>query len=89
MLGQSRLRLAVQISLRQIDAKPTLAIWAYVAKRPRLYHFITALKIRELALFGGKSKKFKYVPGLSGWTKPRDFPAPEGVTFMSAWKKRR
>ena len=74
--------------LNNLKTRWGLAIWAFAAKRPGLYHNVTAMKMWELSLGAGKSNKYRYLPGLSGWTKTRDFPAPEGGTFMSKWKRR-
>jgi L-lactate dehydrogenase complex protein LldF len=64
-----------------------LGFWAYFAKNPALYRFATSLAMRVLGRFGGKGR-FKWLPFASGWTGHRDFPAPQGETFQSLWKKR-
>lgn len=65
-----------------------LGFWAYFAKRPALYRAATALAARLLRLFGGKGR-FRALPLAGGWTRHRDFPAPQGSTFQSQWKNRR
>ncbi|MEN8219312.1 MAG: LutB/LldF family L-lactate oxidation iron-sulfur protein [Pseudomonadota bacterium] len=60
-----------------------LKLWAFFAKRPRLYHPITAL----LGKIGRRRGTFRYLPFAGGWTASRDMPAPQGQTFMEAWKK--
>jgi len=65
-----------------------LSLWAYFARRPRLYRLATSLGMRALA-FAGKTKgRFAWLPFASGWTDTRDFPAPQGGTFQAQWKKR-
>jgi L-lactate dehydrogenase complex protein LldF len=65
-----------------------LAIWAFFAKRPRLYGFATSIAARLLHLVGASRGRFSFLPLASGWTRYRDFPAPQGATFQSRWKDR-
>ena len=62
-----------------------LGLWAFVARRPKLYHFATGLQARLLARFGRARGRFDALPLVRGWTKHRDFPAPEGKTFQQLW----
>ncbi|OAD23321.1 Iron-sulfur cluster binding protein [Candidatus Thiomargarita nelsonii] len=62
-----------------------LKLWAFFAKHPRLYHRFAALKIGLLGKIGRGA--FRYFPFAGGWTASRDLPAPQGETFMAAWKK--
>ena len=64
-----------------------LKLWAFLAQHPRLYHAITAQKIRLLGRLGYRRGAFRYLPFASGWTTARDMPAPQGETFMALWKK--
>jgi L-lactate dehydrogenase complex protein LldF len=66
-----------------------LALWAFFAKRPRLYGIATGIVGRLLALAGRKRGRFSWLPLASGWTRYRDFPAPQGGTFQAQWKRRR
>jgi L-lactate dehydrogenase complex protein LldF len=66
-----------------------LAFWAWFAKRPRLYRLATGAASRLLGLLGRAHGRFGWLPLASGWTKGRDFPAPEGKTFMSQFAARR
>ncbi len=66
-----------------------LALWAWFATRPRLYRLATGIAARLLGLFGRAHGRYGWLPLASGWTKGRDFPAPEGKTFMSQWAARR
>ena len=63
-----------------------LAFWAFFAKRPRLYGLATSLLARLLALIGRRKGRFGWLPLASGWTRHREFPAPQGGTFQVQWK---
>jgi L-lactate dehydrogenase complex protein LldF len=63
-----------------------LALWAWFAKRPRLYGWATALAALALAFVGQFRGRFHWLPLASGWTRHRDFPAPEGRTFQAQWR---
>jgi L-lactate dehydrogenase complex protein LldF len=65
-----------------------LKFWAYFARRPALYRLATSLAIPALALFGGRRGRLRALPLAGGWTKYRDFPAPERRTFMQLARKR-
>jgi len=66
-----------------------LTFWAFFARRPRLYGLVTHLVARALALFGRARGRFAWLPLAGGWTRDRDFPAPEGATFQALWRSRR
>jgi L-lactate dehydrogenase complex protein LldF len=65
-----------------------LGFWAFFVKRPWLYGLATSLAARILAYFGKTAGRFKWLPLASGWTRHRDFPAPQGSTFQAQWKAR-
>jgi L-lactate dehydrogenase complex protein LldF len=65
-----------------------LAFWGFFARRPRLYGLATRVAARALSLLGSFTGRFRWLPLASGWTKYRDFPAPEGATFQAQWKRR-
>ena len=65
-----------------------LAFWAFFAKRPWLYGLSANIGARLLALLGRSRGRFRWLPLASGWTRFRDFPAPEGATFQAQWKAR-
>ncbi len=66
-----------------------LALWAFFAKRPRLYRPLTALAMAALGWLGRKQGgRFAALPLARGWTDGRDLPAPQGATFQQQWKKR-
>jgi L-lactate dehydrogenase complex protein LldF len=65
-----------------------LALWAFFARRPRLYRWLTRAANRALALFGRAEGRYRTLPLAGGWTRFRDFPAPEpGGTFHAQWAR--
>jgi L-lactate dehydrogenase complex protein LldF len=65
-----------------------LSLWAFAAKRPRLYRFASAVMARALKVFAGKSGRVRALPLMGGWFVARDFPAPQGKTFHELWRLR-
>ncbi|MBS0470784.1 MAG: lactate utilization protein [Proteobacteria bacterium] len=65
-----------------------LALWAFAAKRPALYRLGASMVARVLKLMG-RGGAVRSVPMRNGWFAVRDFPAPQGQTFMAQWKARR
>ncbi|MGV8936388.1 MAG: LutB/LldF family L-lactate oxidation iron-sulfur protein [Allorhizobium sp.] len=65
-----------------------LGVWAFFAKRPKLYRATTSLGMRVLSMLGGAKHRIRTLPLASGWTKYRDLPAPEGGTFVQQWAAR-
>src|SRR5262245_28677528 len=63
-----------------------LAFWAWFAKRPRLYAWATGLAAFALAFVGQFRGRFHWLPLAHGWTRHRDFPAPQGRTFQAQWR---
>lgn len=63
--------------------------WAWLARRPRLYHWLTDRAMPVLARLGRRHGGFYNLPLAGGWTATRDLPAPEGPTFHALWAKRR
>jgi len=70
-------------------AKWGLRIWAFAATRPALYQAMMSLNMRSLAKLAGRKGRFRRLPFLSAWTRDRDFPAPQGKTFMAQYKEKR
>jgi len=66
-----------------------LAAWAFVARRPRLYHALTGLAARALALLGRRQGSFYNLPLAGGWTATREMPAPQGPSFHAQWAARK
>jgi L-lactate dehydrogenase complex protein LldF len=59
-----------------------LKFWAFFARRPALYRAATSVAIPLLSMISPRSGRFSSLPLAGGWTKYRDFPAPEQSTFM-------
>ena len=68
-------------------ARYGLGLWAYFAKRPKLYQFAARWAMWKMKLFAMGRPRMSWLPLAGGWTKHRDFPAPEGKTFMDQWKQ--
>ncbi|KQT69763.1 MULTISPECIES: LutB/LldF family L-lactate oxidation iron-sulfur protein [unclassified Aureimonas] len=74
-----------------LQAKPAragLLLWAYAARRPRLYRLAVSLAMPILSRMAGSRHRFKSLPLAGGWTKWRDLPAPEGRTFQQQYAER-
>jgi len=65
-----------------------LGLWAAVALRPRLYHLLARFGIAALGAMGRRRGRFGWLPMAGGWTRHRDFPAPQGRTFQQLWAER-
>lgn len=66
-----------------------LRLWAFFARRPRLYGMAARAGVRLLTLAGRAKGRFRWLPFAQGWTQFRDFPAPQGDTFQAQWRRRR
>ena len=66
-----------------------LASWAWVARRPRLYHLLARFGVRALGALGSRRGSFRWLPLAGGWTRHRDLPAPQGRTFQQLWADQR
>ncbi len=65
-----------------------LKLWGWAARRPWLYRLATGLAARVLHNRALGRGRFSSLPLAGGWTGGRDLVAPEGRTFMAAWKRR-
>jgi L-lactate dehydrogenase complex protein LldF len=75
--------------LSPATARTGLAFWGFFARRPWLYGLVTGILSRLLALAGRRHGRFAWLPLASGWTRYRDFPAPQGGTFQGQWRRRK
>jgi L-lactate dehydrogenase complex protein LldF len=66
-----------------------LGIWGFFARRPALYRLATRAAMAGLALAGRSRGRFARLPFAGGWTRTRDFPAPQGDTFQARWARER
>lgn len=62
-----------------------LKLWAFLAKRPRLYNGLSRLAAVWLGALGRRRGAFRKLPFAAGWTGSRDMPAPQGATFKALW----
>lgn len=65
--------------------KRGLALWAWFARRPRLYHLAARFGVAALGTAGRGKGRFSWLPFASAWTRDRDLPAPQGRTFQQLW----
>ncbi|HEX2592837.1 MAG TPA: LutB/LldF family L-lactate oxidation iron-sulfur protein [Rhizomicrobium sp.] len=63
-----------------------LGLWAFAAKNPALYRFGTGIAARLLKLIGRDGAVHSF-PLMKGWFAVRDFPAPQGKTFMEQLRR--
>ena len=77
-----------QQRLNSATARWALGLWAWVARKPRLYQFLTGIAMPIMARLGRKRVRFSSMPLAGGWTRVRDLPAPQGTTFQAQWQKR-
>ena len=64
-----------------------LKLWAFAAKRPRLYHALARTMARYLARRGGARGRLSRLPLMQAWTSVRDLPAPQGKTFQQLYAR--
>lgn len=76
-------------NLNPAIARYGLGIWAFFARRPKLYALSTRLAMKAMSLMGRSKGRFTWLLGASAWTKYRDFAVPEGETFQAKWKRER
>jgi L-lactate dehydrogenase complex protein LldF len=74
--------------LQPLPARTGLKLWAVLARRPALYQLATRVQAKAMHLIGRRKGRFGWLPLAGGWTRHRDFPAPEGKTFQQMWAER-
>ncbi|MGN6278482.1 MAG: lactate utilization protein B [Sphingomonas sp.] len=72
--------------LEPVTMRRGLGLWAWAAKRPALYRIGTFAAITALRRLG-KRGWIARLPLAAGWTDGRDFPRPEGGSFMARYRK--
>lgn len=72
-------------ALNPITHRWGIQLWAWLAKRPKIYAMGARIAIKALSLLGGKKGRISSLPLLGGWTRHRDFPSPERSTFQEQW----
>ena len=73
-----------QRKINSTQSRWALAIWAYAARHPKLYRWLSKFAVRLLFRLAGNRKNLRRLPFLGAWTRTRDFPVPQGETFMSS-----
>lgn len=63
-----------------------LKAWTFVAKRPRLYRFVTRIAASLMRTKAGGKGRLSSLPLAKGWTAHRDLAAPEGPGFLQQWQ---
>jgi len=76
-------------ALRPWSERFGIRAWSYAVQRPRLYRTLSAIAVRVAGWFGRRDKLIHWMPGLDGWTRGRDMPAPQGKTFREMYAERR
>ncbi|MEQ1889060.1 MAG: lactate utilization protein B [Alphaproteobacteria bacterium] len=66
-----------------------LALWSWLGQRPALYHGISGIGLRALNILARGRGRLSWLPLAGGWTKTRDFPAPQSESFMAQWARQR
>lgn len=65
-----------------------IQLHTWIASRPTLYRILSSTAMSILHRLGRKTGAFKRLPLASGWTSQRDFPAPQGASFMQQYRAR-
>ena len=78
----------VKLAKAPVSQRAGLAVWAWLAGRPRLYRLAARAGMRVLEMIGGRAGRIRSLPLATGWTRHRDLPAPEGRTFHDLWAER-
>ena len=74
--------------LRPWGERLAIRAWSFAVQRPKLYAFLAAMGSRVAAWLGGRDRLIHWMPGLDGWTRGRDLPAPQGRTFRELYRER-
>ena len=64
-----------------------LKLWAFAAKRPRLYHALGRALVPLVARLAGARGRLHSLPFAHAWTGTRDLPAPQGKTFHALYQE--
>jgi L-lactate dehydrogenase complex protein LldF len=79
----------IEERLRPLGERTSINLWRYAAARPKLYATLAKLAARIGRWLGGREALIHRLPGLDGWTKGRDMPAPAGKTFRELYAQTR
>lgn len=76
-----------ELHLQPNTVRYGLKIWAFFARRPKLYQTLTRTATSILYLLGKRKGSLSYFPFAASWTKYRQLPVSNGKTFQQLWKK--
>ena len=65
-----------------------MKLHSWLVRFPTVYHLLTGIGIGIMHRLGRRSGAFRSLMLANGWTQVRDFPAPEGDTFMRQWRQK-
>jgi L-lactate dehydrogenase complex protein LldF len=71
--------------LRPFRERALLKVWAWLAERPVCYALATRITRRYLAWLAGGRDRIDHLAVAPGWSRGRDFPAPQGRTFRDLY----
>jgi L-lactate dehydrogenase complex protein LldF len=71
-----------------LTQRVALRLWAFAAKRPRLYRPLGGIA-PLLSWLAGDRGRLRTLPFAGAWTRTRDLPAPEGKTFHALYQKQK
>ncbi len=74
--------------LRPWSERMAIRAWSYAVQRPRLYAILSRIGAKVASWMGGSDRLIHWLPGLDGWTRGRDMPAPTGKTFRELYRER-
>ena len=74
--------------LRPWPERMVIAAWAFAVRRPALYALLSKVGARVASWLGGREGLIHSLPGIDGWTKGRDMPAPSGRTFREMYRQK-
>jgi L-lactate dehydrogenase complex protein LldF len=69
-------------------SRALLRAWAFLAMRPRAYRLVARIAAAAVAGMARGSGKLRTLPFGGRWTRHRDFPAPQGRTFLDLYARR-
>ena len=79
----------VERRLRPTSERLGLALWSWLAQRPRLYALATGFGARGLRWLANRQGMITRIPFGSEWTRGRHFPAPRShATFRALYARR-
>ncbi|MFN3868446.1 MAG: LutB/LldF family L-lactate oxidation iron-sulfur protein [Hyphomicrobiaceae bacterium] len=65
-----------------------LKSWAWLARRPAVYHMAMRFAAAGLGALGRRKGRFSWLPLAGGWTKHRELASPQGRTFQQLWAEK-